>query len=283
MSVLEIMVLPFIAAIILSFIHTYFGLHVLDRGIIFVDLALAQIAALGAVSAILIGIDIHGGHAFFVSLAFTALGAVLFTLAKPKDKKIPHEAIIGIIYVVATASTILVLDRAPKEAEHIKHMLVGNILFVDSVEVIKTFLLYSGVALFHLAFRKKFHLITYRPDDATKEGVSVRWWDFLFYLTFGIVVTSSVRIVGVLLVFSYLIITAVIGTYFVSTFTQRLIVGSLTGILASLVGMVFSAITDSPTGATIVVTFACFLVIAGSIKRIRNRLSLSEKIEKETK
>lgn len=275
MSILEIMVLPFVAAIMLSFIQAYFGLHVLDRGIIFVDLALAQIAALGAVCAILIGIDIHGEHAFFVSLSFTAVGALLFTFTKPRDRRIPHEAIIGTIYVVATAATILVLDRAPKEAEHIKHMLVGNILFVDWTELIKTFLLYTGVALFHLAFRKKFLLITYRPHEAAEQGISVWWWDFLFYLTFGVVVTSAVRIAGVLLVFSYLIVTAIIGTYFATTLTQRIIVGSLIGILASLVGMVLSALTDSPTGAMIVVTFACFLVIAGIIKRMKPELKLS--------
>ncbi len=268
MSLVEMMFLPFLAAVVLSGIHAYFGLHVLDRGVVFVDLALAQMAALGAVCAILWGIDIHGNSAFYISLGFTMVGSLLFSWTRPQDKRVPHEAIIGIIYVVTTAATILVLDRAPKESEHIKHMLVGNILFIHWGEFVNTVLLYGLVAGFHFYFRQRFLDMTNFTEEMIKRGISVKLWDFLFYLTFGIVVTSSVRIAGVLLVFSYLIVTAVIGTVFSQRRGVRLMIGWGSGVLASFLGMGLSALLDFPTGAMIVVMFGVLLLGSFIVKKL---------------
>src|SRR5467141_4427947 len=200
---------PFVASLILTGIHAYLGVHVVERGVIFVDLALAQMAALGATVAILVGMNPHGGTSYWISLGFTFLGAAIFALARTRRGHIPQEAFIGIAYAVASAAAILVMSKATGETEHLKDMLVGNILAVSKGEVAKTAVLYGVVGLFHYIFRKKFLLISTNPTEAEKQGLNVRLWDFLFYASFGFVVTSSVAIAGVLLVFCYLIVPSV--------------------------------------------------------------------------
>src|SRR5919197_2594890 len=209
MVMLEFLLLPFIASLILTGIHAYLGVHVVERGVIFVDLALAQIAALVATIAILIGMYPHGQGAYWLSLGFTFLGAGIFALARTRRGHIPQEAFIGIAYAVASAAAILAMSKATGETEHLKDMLVGNILAVSRSEVTKTAILYGAVGLFHYIFRHKFLLISTNPAAAEAKGLSVRFWDFLFYASFGFVVTSSVAIAGVLLVFCYLIVPSV--------------------------------------------------------------------------
>src|SRR5437870_13741382 len=206
MEILPFLLAPFLASLILTGIHAYLGVHVVERGVIFVDLALAQIAALGATTAILIGMDPHGGGAYWLSLGFTFVGAGIFALARTRRSHIPQEAFIGIAYAVASAAAILAMSKATGETEHLKDMLVGNILAVSRPEVIKTALLYSGVGLFHFIFRKKFLAISLSHDSSEQPDLNFRLWDFLFYASFGFVVTSSVAIAGVLLVFCYLIV-----------------------------------------------------------------------------
>jgi zinc/manganese transport system permease protein len=155
--------------------------HVVERGVIFVDLALAQIAALGATIAILIGMDPHGRGAYFLSLGFTFLGAGIFALARTRRGHIPQEAFIGIAYAVASAAAILAMSKATGETEHLKDMLVGNILAVSRPEVLKTAILYGAIGLFHYIFRHKFLLISTNAAEAERQGISVRLWDFLFY------------------------------------------------------------------------------------------------------
>src|SRR5882724_272681 len=209
MEILQFLILPFLASLILTGIHAYLGVHVVERGVIFVDLALAQIAALGATMAILIGMDPHGAGAYWMSLGFTFIGAGIFTLVRSKQKRIPLEAFIGITYAVASAAAILAMSKATGETEHLKDMLVGNILAVSRPEVIKTAILYGAIGIFHYIFRKQFLLISIDPKAAEAQGISIRLWDFLFYASFGFVVTSSVAIAGVLLVFCYLIVPSV--------------------------------------------------------------------------
>src|SRR4051812_13772337 len=194
MEILPFLVLPFLASLILTGIHAYLGVHVVERGVIFVDLALAQIAALGATIAILVGMDPHGTGAYWISLAFTFLGAGIFSLVRTRRSRIPLEAIIGITYAVASAGAILAMSKATGETEHLKDMLVGNILAVSQHDVIKTALLYGVIGLFHFIFRKKFLAISVDPEAAEASGISIRLWDFLFYASFGFVVTSSVAI-----------------------------------------------------------------------------------------
>ncbi|MBI5573381.1 MAG: metal ABC transporter permease [Elusimicrobia bacterium] len=257
----ELMFTPFVACLILTGIHAYLGIHVIEREVIFVDLALAQIAALGAIFAFLFGIEFHSSSAFIVSMLFTFVGATIFALTRFKKKKVSQEAIIGIVYAVSAAAAILVLDRAPSEAEHIKHMLVGNILFVQWSEVLKIFVLYFLIGLFHFIYRKKFLLISLDSEAAINQKISIKWWDFLFYASFGVVITSSVEIAGVLLVFSYLIVPAVCAVLFTNSIGKRLLVGWAVGIFASLVGLYLSAKMDFPTGAAIICSFGLVLIL----------------------
>lgn len=253
----EIILIPLLACIVLTGIHTYFGVHVIDREIIFVDLALAQVAALGSIVAFLLGFKFQSTISYLFSLLFALIGASIFSFARPTAKKFSQEAVVGIVYAVSTALSILLLTRAPAEAEHIKYMLVGNILFVSDKDVIKISVLYSAIGLFHYFFFKKFLTVTENYRN-TNHNFSHKVWDFLFYTTFGVVVTSSVKVAGVLLVFSFLIVPAFCASLFYKGFVSRLITGWLLGILASGSGIILSVIYDLPTGPTIV---GCFGII----------------------
>jgi zinc/manganese transport system permease protein len=261
MEMLQFLILPFLASLILTGIHAYLGVHVVERGVIFVDLALAQIAALGATIAILAGMDPHGTQAYWISLGFTFVGAGIFALVRSRRARIPLEAFIGITYAVASAGAILAMSKATGETEHLKDMLVGNILAVSQREVIKTAILYGVIGLFHYIFRHKFLLISIDPKKAEAEGISIRLWDFLFYASFGFVVTSSVAIAGVLLVFCYLIVPSVGAMLFSEHIGRRLAIGWTMGTLVSALGVYLSVYLDLPTGATIVCTFGAALIL----------------------
>src|SRR2546425_4191385 len=238
MEVLEFLRWPFLASLILTGIHAYLGVHVVERGVIFVDLALAQIAALGATVAILVGISPHGSGSYWISLAFTFIGAAVFALIRVRRARIPQEAIMGICYAVASAAAILAMSKATSESEHLKDMLVGNILAVSWAEVRKTALLYGAIGVFHYIFRRQFFAITMAHHNHTEpEGLSVRFWDFLFYASFGFVVTSSVAIAGVLLVFCYLIVPSVAAMLYADSIGKRLAIGWSMGTLVSALGV----------------------------------------------
>jgi zinc/manganese transport system permease protein len=268
MEILQFLILPFIASLILTGIHAYLGVHVVERGVIFVDLALAQIAALGATVAILIGMDPHGMAAYWMSLGFTFIGALIFSFVRSKQKRIPLEAFIGITYAVASAAAIIAMSKATGETEHLKDMLVGNILAVSRHDVIKTAILYGAIGLFHFIFRRKFLAISMQHDSAEDLGINVRLWDFLFYASFGFVVTSSVAIAGVLLVFCYLVVPSVGAMLFADRIGTRLAIGWTMGTLVSALGCWFSVQFDTPTGATIVCTFAAVLVVMAVVRTL---------------
>jgi zinc/manganese transport system permease protein len=277
MEILSFLVLPFLAGLVLTGIHAYLGVHVVERGVIFVDLSLAQIAALGTTVALLAGYDVHSGVSYFWSLGFTIVGAAIFALTKVKhETRIPQEAIIGIVYAVSAAAAILVMSKAPQETEHLKDMLVGNILAVNWYTVIKTAILYSLVGLFHFIFRKKFLAISVGAHTGTGETdvKNLKFWDFLFYTSFGFVVTSSVAIAGVLLVFSYLIVPSVAAMLFATSIGKRLAIGWSMGALVTLLGVLLSFKLDLPTGATIVCTFGIALSLM-AIARIFIRPKLA--------
>ncbi|HEV3374848.1 MAG TPA: metal ABC transporter permease [Candidatus Acidoferrum sp.] len=261
MEILPFLLAPFVASLILTGIHAYLGVHVVERGVIFVDLALAQIAALGATVAIVVGMDPHGRGSYWISLGFTFLGAAIFALARTRRGHIPQEAFIGIAYSVASATAILLMSKATGETEHLKDMLVGNILAVSWAEVRKTAILYGVIGIFHYIYRKKFLLISMNHEKAEQTGLNVRFWDFLFYASFGFVVTSSVAIAGVLLVFCYLIVPSVGAMLFADRIGSRLAIGWTMGTLVSALGVYLSVLLDTPTGATIVVTFGGILVL----------------------
>src|SRR5438309_3227957 len=261
MEILAFLILPFIASLIHTGIHSYLGVHVVERGVIFVDLALAQIAALGATVAVVASMDPHGRAAYWISLGFTFFGAAIFAVARTRRGHIPQEAFIGIAYAVASAAAILAMSKATGETEHLKDMLVGNILAVSRHDVFKTAVLYGVVGIFHYIFRRRFLLISTDPEQAEAQGISIRFWDFLFYASFGFVVTSSVAIAGVLLVFCYLIVPSVGAMLFADRVGRRLAIGWTMGTLVSALGVYFSVLLDLPTGATIVCTFGAVLVV----------------------
>ncbi len=257
----QILLWPFLCSLVLTGIHAYLGLHVVERGVIFVDLSLAQVAALGATIAFLFGFELHGLGAYFFSLGFTLCGAALFALSRSQKSKIPQEAFIGIVYAVSAAAAILIMDRLPEGAEHIKHILVGNLLAVTPHDVIKMAVLYSFIGFLHWLWRRPFLMISTDPRGAFSRGYNVRAWDFLFYASFGFVVTSSVAVAGVLLVFSYLIVPSVAAMLFSDKVGKRLTFGWIMGALVSLIGMVASYRFDAPTGATVICTFGLTLLV----------------------
>ncbi len=268
-NLLELMAAPFAACIVLVGIHAYLGMHVIQRRVIFVDLALAQIAALGATFGFLLGMTPHDREAYFFSLGFAVVGAAIFAITRMRHERIPQEAIIGIVYAVALASAILVADRAPEGAEHIKETLVGTLLWVTWPTVAKTALIYTLVGVLHVALRKRFFQISFEPERAYAEGRWVRLWDFIFYVTFAFVITSSVAIAGVLQVFSFLVIPAVIATLFAERISVRLAIGWSVGIAACLIGLVASYRFDMPSGPTVVSSLGMALILAALIYYIR--------------
>ncbi|MEO8034544.1 MAG: metal ABC transporter permease, partial [Acidobacteriota bacterium] len=272
-SILEFLYLPFLAGLILTGIHAYLGVHVVERGVIFVDLSLAQIAALGSTIAVINGHDIHDTTTYFWSLGFTIVGAAIFALTRVhRETRIPQEAIIGIVYAVSAAAAILAMSKSTGETEHLKDMLVGNILSVSAGTVIKTAVLYALVGLFHYIFRKRFIAISMASHEEGEVTIpNAKFWDFLFYTSFGFVVTSSVAIAGVLLVFSYLIVPSVAAMLFSRSIGVRLAIGWTMGAIVSAIGILLSFKFDLPTGATIVCTFGIALALMATYWAMRGR------------
>lgn len=268
MDFVHIMFWPFLACLVLTGIHAYLGFHVIQRQVIFVDLALAQIAVLGSAVGMLTGFHFDSMANYWFSLLFALIGAGIFALTRFRHEKIPHEAIIGIVYVVAASLMVILLGYSGEGSEHIRQSLIGDVLLVSPSEVIKIAVVYAIVGIIHYVLREKFYLISQDHEQAFKQGVRVRLWDFVFYATFGFVVTSSVKIAGVLLVFSFLVIPSVCAMLMHSDSTRRLLFGWGIGFIGSVLGIVFSYLLDWPTGATIVCTFGLLLVMVG-INRFR--------------
>ncbi len=272
MTIAELLLPAFVAGLILTGIHAYLGVHVVERGVIFVDLSLAQIAALGTTLAYLAGHDLHSGMAYLFSLGATFLGAAIFAVSRVHRKtRIPQEAIIGIVYAVSAAVAILVMSKATQETEHLKEMLVGNILSVSWKELGTTAVLYALVGVFHFVFRKRFLLISMNEQEAERQGLNIRFWDFLFYVSFGFVVTSSVAIAGVLLVFCFLIVPSVTAMLFTERLGARLAIGWSMGALVSAAGVALSFVWDLPTGATIIATFGAMLLVVAAARLLFRR------------
>jgi len=268
-TILSFLAAPFAASLILTGIHAYLGVHVVERGVIFVDLSLAQIAVLGATLALVLQAGAGEAHTplvYWMSLGFTFIGAAVFATVRTHKSRIPQEAVIGICYAVASAASILAMSKAPSESEHLRDMLVGNILAVSWEKVFQTALLYAAVGAFHFVFRKKFLAISVNHERAEQTGLNVRFWDFLFYASFGFVVTSSVSIAGVLLVFCYLIVPSVAAMLYSERIGTRLAIGWTMGTVVSAVGVYLSLILDFPTGATIVCTFGVALVVMAAFR-----------------
>lgn len=271
---LELMLPPLIACMIIVAIHSYLGLHVIAREVIFVDLALAQMAALGSTVAILAGVHPESPWSFAYALGFTTVGAALFALTRnsPQGKsRVPHEAIIGIVFVVASAAAILVADQSPRGGEAIKDILVGSLLWVTWPVIARLAVVYAVIGAVHYALRHRFMTISFDPVRAEREGWSIRWWDFWFYLSFGLVITFSVPIAGVLLVFSFLVVPAAIAFTFTENLRRLPVIAWAAGVAASAGGIAISFRYDLPTGPLIVVMFGVLLTLALLGRRLVGR------------
>lgn len=258
---IDLMALPFLACLILTLVHAYLGLHVIERGVIFVDLALAQIAAFGATVGVLLGWGLHSITGYFCALGFTTAGAACLAFTRPAGARVPQEALIGIVYVMAAAASVLVLSRVPEGGEELRNLMVGHLLFIDWHEVASMAILYSLVAVAHWFTKDVLWQISTDPQAALASGRKLRLWDFFFYATFGLVVTSSTEVAGVLLVFSFLIVPAVCGSLLAHTVPKRLMIGWGCGAVSSLGGLISSYYWDLPSGAAIVCAFGICLVV----------------------
>jgi len=265
----EIMKWPLLACLLLPGLLVYLGLHIVQREIIFVDLALAQVAALGTCFGILMHYEANSWESYLLSLGFTFVGAGIFTLTRTKSHRVPQEALIGIVYVVTAALGILLLSRSPEGNEELRRTLIGEVLLVTPAQVLRTFGLYVVIGLIHWFCRKKFLAISFAPEGALPGGLSVRWWDFVFYAMFGWVVTSFVQIGGVLLVFSYLIVPAVCANFLADALGARLLIGWATATVASGAGLYASYVLDLPTGAAIVCALGLALILSLIAARFR--------------
>jgi len=261
LSIWDIMAPAFFECLILVGIHSYLGLHVIRRKVIFVDLALAQIAALGTTVGFLFGIMPGSTGAYWFSLVFAFIGAAVFSIARFKNEKIPQEAIIGLTYAIAAAVSILVIDKAPHGAEHIKEILTGSILWVKWKTIAEAAIVYSLVGIFHFIFRKKFLLISENPEKAEASGINVRFWDFLFYVSFGIVITHSVGTAGVLLVFVFLVVPAITSMMITNVLWKQLVIGWTMGVFVTITGLYISYTADLPSGPTVVAFYGAVLTL----------------------
>src|SRR3954462_9401134 len=245
----EVLFWPIMACVLLAWLLVYLGLHLAQRGIIFIDIAMAQMASLGIFLAVLLGLEPEDWRTLVIALVVTLIGAALFSLTGKRASVVPAEAIIGIAYVVAAAASILFLSGSAHGNEEIRNMLVGDITVVRADEVWRCFAVFAVVGIVHFLLRKSFLLVSFERERAYEAGLRVRWWDFLFYALFGLVVTIFVRVAGVLLVFSYLIVPAVCGIIMARRIGNRLLVGWIIALLGGIGGLFASFWWDLPSGA----------------------------------
>lgn len=261
--------LAIVCGLILAGIHAYLGFHIVSRGVIFVDLSLAQIAAMGAAFATLIGVEEASVWRYVLSLGFTFCGAGVVSVARIRNERIPQEAFIGILYAASAALTILLLAHRPGGMEELQHLLAGSVLTVTPAELVKIAVIYTAIGVLHYAFRERFFLITENREAAVARGWRTRLWDFLFYATFAIVVTSSVAVAGVLLVFSLLVIPPVTALLFTRAPGRRLLLGWVVAFAGSTGGVVGAVALDLPAGPSIVACLVGFLLILAVAARVR--------------
>ncbi len=270
MNFLSVMALPLLACLLLVLMLPALGQHVLARGVIFVDLALAQIAALGGSVAFLLGAEPHDPSVYYWSFGFTLLGAALFSFLWDREHSVLQEAFIGISFALATAATLLLLSNAPHGAEHVSGTLSGEALGWVTWKDIAILAGIDAIAgTFLLVSRRRLMLCSEDPREARRRGLSVKKWDFLFYAAFGLVVTSSVKVSGVLAVFSFLIVPIVISTLLGRRGRARLAWAWVIGIVVSVLGAGLSYLRDWPMGATIVCLFGVAVAVVSLSVRMR--------------
>jgi zinc/manganese transport system permease protein len=261
---LELILAPLAVGLVIVAMNAYFGLHIIRRGVIFVDLAFAQIAALGTTVGLLFGAHTGGPASWLWAFGFTVVGAAIFSFTRMEESIVPQEAIIGIAYVVASAAVILLTSFTAEGAEHVKETLTGALIWTTWPTVGVVAAVYLAIGAFHYVVRHRMRTITFDPENA----VRLRFWDFIFYLTFGIAITFSVALAGVLLIFSTLVIPATIAFLFTPRFNQALVIAWLSGAVALIAGLWASVAWDVTTGPLLVVAFGLALVVAFAVRAL---------------
>jgi zinc/manganese transport system permease protein len=267
-DLLSLMLLPLLACLAIGGLHSYLGLHVVRRGVIFLDLSLAQLATLGAGFSMALGWDMHGTATYLMSLGFAFAGSLLFALTRTDERRVPQEAVIGIVWAVSYAAVFLVLNRHPDGADDLKNFMAGDMLAITVPDVVRLFAVYAALGVVHFFARRQLIAISSDHEGAAARGFKVRAWDFLFYVTFAVMVTTSVGLVGVLPVFTFLIVPAVIASLFSVSFGVELAIAWVSSVVVSVAGMVLSYKLDMPTAATVVCTFGVVLVLAAVARRL---------------
>lgn len=269
-EIIQFLFPPFVACLTLVGIHGYLGIHVLQREIIFIDIAMAQISAVGATVAFVAWRkDEHTFIAYLCALGFTLLAALFFSTIRKKVTQIHQEAVIGILYAIAAAAALFLLSMAAGVDVHLEHMLTGSILWAKWSDILPCAGVYAAIGVFHYIFRDKFMKISFHYEDAIKEGINVRLWDFLFYATFGIVVTHSVRIAGVLVVFALLVIPATVSAMYTESWGKRLAIAYCLGVVITMVGLAFSYIFDFSCGPSVVTFLGLALILAALLQKLK--------------
>ncbi|OGF99341.1 MAG: hypothetical protein A2Z86_09455 [Candidatus Glassbacteria bacterium GWA2_58_10] len=267
-EMLSFMAMPFLACIVLLGIHSYFGLHVLKREIIFIDIAMAQVAALGGLLALLAGRAHEGTWAHWLALGMTATAAALFTAAKNSGQRVPQEAVIGVVYAVAATGSILLAVRMPGGGEHLHEALDGSILWTDWSVVRHSTLVYAIVGAFHWVFRKKFIMLSFDLPGARAAGMRIRLWDFLFYFSLGWVLVHSVEIGGVLLVFAILVLPASISSLLAERLGMRILIGWSVGAASCALALFLSWKLDLPSGPAVICVLGAVLLLTGVARKL---------------
>jgi len=280
-ELLQLMVAPFVASMVLVAMLAYLGVHIIARGVIFVDLALAQMAALGTTFGLLFHVSSDSPLSYGFALGFTTLGALVFAITRERqeDRRVPQEAIIGIVYIVATASAMLIADRTPAGGEAIKDVLVGSLLWVTWPDIARIALVYAAVGVVQLLLRERFLTISLREAEAEGRGWNIRWWDFVFYLLFGLVITLAVPLAGVLLVFTFLVVPAAVAFQFTRATAGLIAISWAVAAVASAVGLGLSFRFDLPTGPLMVCVFGLLLLVALIARKLVPVPSVSRRIE----
>ncbi|VAW34651.1 hypothetical protein MNBD_DELTA02-357 [hydrothermal vent metagenome] len=260
METLGFLIYPFLACVMLIFIHTYFGVHMLERGIIFVDLSLAQFIGLGIALSFLMGLGDGGSYLF--SIGFAVLGAAILSLSRHIARVTNIEAFIGVLYIFSLSAAILVLSRSPRGLEEFKAILSGNILWLAPGNIIYSFVLYCIIGGVHFVFRRRFF-------ELTREGKGGFIWEFIFFLSFAFVLVSSVKLGGILLVFAMLVIPALIGRLYTKTPGAVLLCGWLVGVVVSIFGLAFSYYCDLPSSPLIILSLSAIFFVLLLLKGIK--------------
>ncbi|MFZ5515380.1 MAG: metal ABC transporter permease [Candidatus Zhuqueibacterota bacterium] len=263
---LKFLSVPITACILMAGILSYFGNHILSRGIIFIDIALAQIAALGTMIGLLMGFAEGSTSVELISLVFTLVIISIFALTKFEKQVVPQEAIIGIIYGLGLGVAMLLAEKIPGGSNYITKTISGNLLWTSWDDVLSSAVLFAIIGVIHILLRKPFIKISESKENLPFSIQKVRLYELAFYITFGIIVVRSVPIGGIFLVFSLLIAPTAMATLFTQKWHYRFLWSWLIGIVGSVLGMYISFDWNVSNGPTIVALLGVMVFILAFVK-----------------